>query len=430
MNNADVYLPEHFGRYPTTKDDASTYTFDRIETAEDVIRKDKVWYPESSGTFSSDGNKVIRFELPDLGCYDFQRSAMYMIITVEQTPALVDPYVRFPNGIWNIFNRVRHLDGAAPVEDRNDSNIIDSFWWLFQQDPTVAQSLGDSLLGFGTETERSARAIAGTTESKQYAIPYPLNFLTSGIMPLRKFLKQYVEFYLAPPNTYIETNGTNTVVRVTGVEWHFSQIEGDAYVRRLENDVDSGRFQVSFDGWQLFQNANLTVNNNLVISHRSRAFKGVFTKFRQGNELNDTSVNQKFWTHPKLGCIDYQYRILGDLWPELPVDCRGKGHRNYIDYLKWTNTWHANAHSKDAPNVDIVEFNDTAFVVMGDFTNDPRTIEKPWVINNISTSKMNTDLQLNVRFDVPPPAGYVADHLINYSIMVTCGTKTPFKVDY
>jgi len=429
MYSSSVYLPTNFLQIPPQSQEDAKYSFDKIERSADLIIQPKILNPENTGTYSTAGNKIIRFELPTSGCYNFQEAVLYISLRINNTPALVAPFKALPNGVWNIFSRVRHLNGTQVVEDRDDCNVISNFWWMTQQDPTFTESAGIDLFGFGTQAERNARGLVDT----RYSVPYPLNFLTATPMvPLEKWEKQYIEFYLAEPNTYLETNGTNNVVEVFQVEWHINQVISPSKTQELYDAVDQGKYSVAFDGWQLFQNTPLTINNNLIISQRSHSFRGVFTTFFQGNDTNNTNPGyDKLWTYPKLGCNNFQFRILGDLYPELPVDCTGLAFRDYIEYLKWIECYKANGIAKYVPNIGIDDFNTSNFIIVGNFLNDNALVGKPCVLSNVSTAKMSQDLQLNVRFDVSPPAGYVSRHYIFFSYVVTCPPKgRPFSIQF
>jgi hypothetical protein len=345
-----------------------------------------------------------------------------MDVTVTGTPPVgPTPYLALPNGAWNIIKRVRHLNGTQVVQDFDDYNRIFSWWWLTQQDPIVADTIGQDLLGFGTMTQRQSYA-TGTT---RYAFPIKLGFLESGYLPLSEWQDQFIEIYLDEPQAYLETNYTACVTTVNNIEWNIERIEGPG-IAPIISMARQGKFCIAFDGWQLFQNTQLTMNNNLIISHRADIFKGVFTVFVQANDANNTQATyQRFWYFPKLDTADYQYKILGDLWPELAVDCRGDGLRNYTDYLKWVRAWKSSTvsddwHAPDAPNIVLDTFNTENFMIVGDFTSNPESK----ALNNMSTKKTNQDIQLNVRFDSTPPGGYAAYHFINFSYIVCAPPKT------
>jgi len=205
---------------------------------------------------------------------------------------------------------------------------------------------------------------------------------------------------------------------------YYDRIDGDQYCNSLYDMVRAGRFTQAFDGWQMFTNTNLTIQNNLIISHRAMAFKGVFTVFFQGNDTNNMNPGyQRFFTFLKLGTTQYQYRILGELWPELAVDCLNDSQRNFTDYLEWMAAWIASGEIEYFPPLQLEDFNNDSFMIMGDFSNNPLAWMKDNFITNFSTAKMASDLQLNISFSGAPASGYQARHLINFTYIVTAPPK-------
>jgi hypothetical protein len=360
--------------------------------------------------YTTDGNKIIRFELPNDGNYDYGRSHFQFNISFTHqagTPTPGSPFLRLPNGVWNIFQRLRHFSDTQLVEEKDDYGRIYSFLWVTRQDPSVTETLGTSLLGFGLPIERNTNA-AGST---WYSMPVMMGFINSGILPFHAFPRQYFELHLAETSTYLETNWTQTTLILNNMEWHIDKISGIEYHNKMWNLVQQGEFKVRFDTWQTYQNTNITTQQDLTIAVKNNIFKGVFNVFFNVNDWNNTNTSpyyEKFYQWPKLTIQDYQYRVAGEWMPELPVVTVGDGRPNYQDYLRWTESWRFDGITQDAANIQLDDFNGTvpgtsmgSFVIMGNFDNDPGSN----LLNNLSTRKVSPDLQLRIRLQSVPPSG-------------------------
>lgn len=79
--------------------------------------------PKNNGTFNP-GN-VIRLEFPAQGYVNPSKTTLEFDVTLIYTPSDGEfSYVRFQNNIQSIFNRVRLLYGATPIEDIPYYNVI------------------------------------------------------------------------------------------------------------------------------------------------------------------------------------------------------------------------------------------------------------------------------------------------------------------
>jgi hypothetical protein len=420
MQDYGITLPDGYHNF--TKIESSNFSYRRIETGENIQRSWKIFYPNVTTPFTTDGNRIIRFELPTDGNYDFTRGWLKFNVAITHpagTPTPGTPVIALPNGFHNLFQRARHFSDTQLIEELNDYGRVVSFIWVTRQYPPVADKLG-TLVGFNTITSRQALGLT----NQECSMGLKMGFINAGIMPLHAMPKQYLELHLADPTSYLETNWTANTVTVSNMEWHYEKISGIEYHNRMWNLVQTGRFRVHFDTWQTYQNVNIGTVQDLTIAVKNNIFSGVFSVFINTNDTNNMDTSpyyQKFFQWPKLTIHDYQYRIAGEWWPELPVDCTGQGRTNYFDYANWVDGWKFDAILEDTPNMDIDEFNGVndpdgygSFVIMGDFSNDPGT----GLLNNLSTRKLSPDLQIRLRLDSAPAAGTALLSFIKGSTIV------------
>jgi hypothetical protein len=407
-------LPQGYQEWPKVR--SPNFAYDLLQTGENVMRERKIIYPQVTTPYTTDGNRIIRFELPNDSCYDYGRSHIQFNVTFTHTSATpATPFCGLPNGAWNIFQRTRHFSDTQLIEEKNDYGRIYSFIWITRQDPTVTQTLGTDLLGFGLPGERYGLGAVGAPASF-YSIPVLMGFVNSGILPFHVMPQQYFELHLADPTTFLESNWAQTTVIVSNIEWHIDKICGSEYNNRLGSLVQQQGLKLRFQTWQTFQTTNITTQQDITISVKNNVFNGMHSVFFNTADWNNTNVTpyyQKFYQWPKLATQDYQYRIAGEWTPELPVVTVGEGRPNYMDYLRWTNSWRFDGIDQDSANISLDDFNNNipsippgayasgSFVLMGSFANDPNS----GLLNNLSTRLVSPDIQIRLRLSAAPPAG-------------------------
>lgn len=429
MQDYGLTLPEGYGNFQRVRSENFSYAL--LQTGENISREKKIIYPQITTAYTTDGNRIIRWELPNDGNYDFSRSYIQFTVQITHaagTPVPVGPFAGLPDGVWNIFQRMRHFSDTQLVEEKNDYGRIYSFLWVTRQDPTVTSTLGTSLLGFGLPSERYALGAVGAPPA-MYTMPVMMGFINCGILPLHAFPRQYFEMHLADPSQFMESNWTQNTVVVDNLQWHIEKICGTEYYNKMWNEVQKGNFQVRFETWATYQNANITTQQDLTVAVKNNIFKGVFTVYINTNDWNNTNIvpfYHKFYQWPKLTTTDFQFRIAGEWWPELPIDTTGQARPDYLDYTKWTESWRFDGITQDAANIGLDDFNGTAvpappgifangsFVMIGDFTTDPASN----LLNNISTRKVSPDLQMRIRLSGAPPAGTSTLHFVQGETIV------------
>ena len=415
-------LPDNYFAMPHVTPEQFKYPVPR--RGEDVTRIWKLLQSDSPSGYSSSTSRIARFTLPNNGCYDFRRGFLLLDVTIRVSNP--GTYQRLCQGAWNIFERVRWLNGTQVVEEFDDYNRILSMNWITNQYPTVVDQLGNDLLGWGTQLSRNAKGLVTT----RYAIPIALGFANSGVLPLHCMQNQYVEFYLANGCEVVETDGTGTIdVAISGMEWHCEYLVGGTLAKDLESLVLQGQrtdggFIIQFDSWRKEESTQLSISNDIKISTRCDIFKAIVGYMFNGDQKTNPLFNDKFYTWPKNAAATYQFKINNTLYPEQAVDCYDEALRAYFMYLNWTGAWKLDSFADDAPNISLQDFNDGSFLIVGDFVSNPQTT----LLNNVSTSNMNPDVILKLQLQTPPPTGTKFASLINFSTIVKINFKDNFFI--
>lgn len=407
-------LPEGYPSFKPVK--GAEFTYPTLRRGENCQRFKKILRPETTSPYSTDGNKIVRFKLPNDGNYQFKRGFLKFRLDITHPVGAIAPvgaYQALPFGVWNVFDRVRELNSTQLITETNGYNRVYSMRYAIRQDPDVQAAQQGQFMGC---TNLPARKTLGLLSS-YYECPLQLGFFSAGIMPFHAMGDQFLELYLAEPNTYLETNWPASIVSLSNIEFHVEKISDLALERELFDEVMKGQFRIHFRKWDIFQNIVTGPSQNLVISHKANIFNNVMSMYFNTNDTNNTLLFDKFYTWLKYQTTDFQFRLANELIPEIPVECRGIALEAYTDLIRWTNSWNLEGIGQDACNIDNDAFNNNQFVIVGDFESNPDS----GFANNVSTRKANPDLQLLLNLAVSPPDGTVLLHFLESTVVVIVG---------
>lgn len=427
------------GEY-TQKADSVLFEYDTpLEHKWCIERMPKRLTPQNN-SYRAKGNNLILIDIPNDHVYNFKNSMLYFTSILSGAGGT---YIRQQQGSWNLFSRIRHLANNKLVEEIVDYGDVYDLHWVFEGDQQVETSLGTDLLGIETQANRNAWGAnpAGTT----FAVPITLGFLTAGLFPA-KFMKErhQLEITIQDPLISLESDKAGLDVVITDIRWTCDAIKdgncklnnfGKSYdptgfEANIKSYVESGNFRVQYPCTDIFQNNVFSVNHDLVISQRANAVTEMLTVHRDDNNRANPLVNDRGMTYPKLALASYQWKLNGAYFPDIPVDTTGDGINGYHYYIQWANKWEFSGFDTDLPqepNVDLEEFNLDAFIMVADL----RPSHERKFIGVISTNDYNVDPQINVKYSVPPPAGFVAVHFIRYSAIASLDPiTTKVNIEY
>lgn len=407
--------------------DTSLYKYDASKRGLNVIRQPRILNPTNTQTFSTGNNDVIRFRMPNDSPIDFRRSFLLVDVTINVTPALVLPFQRLAFGSWCWIDKLRYHSSNDTIEEIQYYNRIYSSIWTLFSDPVYVNAVGPELMGTGSQAQRNAAGLVTT----RYCVPLYMGIFTTGVIPLNATKTNYheLEIYLAPANTFLETNGTNPVVTFSNLDLHVEQVcswDG-SYERSLMRLVDVGAFQVWFESFVSFLNNMINQQQDLVIAQRNESLNYIYTFLTNLGTVTDMLTNDKFITFPKFTTFSYQMKINMKLFPEEEVRCDGSALQAYLFYLNLIEQWKVGGIPGDCcyecwpkppesiPNINVASFNANDFFMVTDFRSSPGFE----LLNNLSTEVNAMDLIFKLKLTALPPPQTGAYHISNYNIVLS-----------
>lgn len=398
--------------------DRSEYQYNAPKSGLNVWRLPRVLNPVDQ-SYTSDGNAIVRFRLPNDVPIDFRKGFIKYDIEINTG---VGPgagtYKRLSTLSTCPFERIRHHANNDTVEERTSANRISAIIWQSLQEQAVEDSLGLDVLGIGTPADRNA---AGAVRSS-YILPYDLGFLRAGVIPLHAFKNTVheIELFIAQAKSFVESDATNPItVTISNLEWHVETVTSwdGSYERSLFNMVDRSEFTIWFQDWTTFQNLVQAKVQDLLISARAMSVNSIISAYFKTDTLYDPTVNDKFTRYEKYGTTSFQFRINGKYIPEEAIDCSaGNGIEAYMYYCRWAGAWFANAFGGRPTKVNLDDFNTNSFLMVGDFRNNAAQ-----VLNNFSTDMSTGEMVFKLQLDGvggPPgviPPGLAVMHYVSYN---------------
>jgi len=416
-----------------------------------VGREPFYWNPVDNGTYTGRGTNRIRFDIPNSNIWDFSTAWLSADVTLTSDGIPVDanpPYTRMSNGTWSMINRARHLSNMQPFEEVYPYNLIYGFQWIFEQEETVANSIGTDLLGLATKATRN---LWGTTTTR-FVFPLDLGWITSGPFPA-KFINstQSIELFLESPDICMESNCGKLNYALSNVELHGYKLiakprssTGDqinpseryggdqnynSWENSFKNFILSGQYEVMCDYWDWYQNVPVVIQGDYQIPVKTTAIQGIYTVLGNVQNISNPLVDDRLLTFPKLQASQYYLRIFSKLYPEQPIELRNNAEQAYMFYLNWISMWditgfpgndQTNPDSVSSVPLSLKEFNTTAFAMITDF----RSTRSGANINPIfDTKRSNDDIRFYLRFEsgASIPAGTCLYHFVRSSSIFGVG---------
>lgn len=378
-----------------------------------IIRESRLLRPQSN-TYATNGDNCIRFVMPQQNS-DWRTSSLRMDVTITTTG--VTNYKRLAQGgMMSGINRVRWFSGAVE-ETYEYYNRIQNMIYNSSVDPDVIASIGQDLLGYGTQAARNAQgAIAGA----KVTVPLSIGILSQGVLPLAILARGTdfnFELYLENALWFVETDGSNPVVSITNVQWDYEYVYSmdGKYEAETAAAVGSGRVQFGYPTYACFQNAIINTVNDIQIPWRGNALSSVQCIMVNQATVATTTVNDKFTTWRKtmpLGLasvVEYQIQLKDGLWlPVEPIRCDGFAERAFAEYLKSRGWWSCNAISQWQSAIDITSFNDDQFLMVSNLNAIPvEAYAQDYYFNNLSTLKQSQNTIFRLTLSGVPDAQYV-----------------------
>lgn len=338
--------------------------------------------PPKNGAVFSPG-QVMRLEFPAQGYINPLNTTLEFDVTLYGNGATTQ-FVRFQNNIQSIFNRVRLLYGATPLEDMINYNVIVralTEWTATNQHMTIdqtsiAEGIGGCVVasdssstpafgvvnarqkyihGISTVTSGTQAAFSlgnslgsvpqasdvpggvtgnGTTGvTRRYQINFALGLFTQDKLIPTKFMASQlaIELTLEQANSCIYSAGITSATAtptygVGNVNLIPEILEFDAsYDSMFLAGLRDGGVPIKFSSWHTFIfSSGSAANVNLLVQERSRSVKALFAVQRRQQPGFSTDTHATLFDTSSAGTStlqNYQFRIGGRYFPAAPVQC-------------------------------------------------------------------------------------------------------------
>ncbi len=346
-------------------------------------------------TYSTQSNNEVIIQFPNDSIYDARRGYITFDLAIVTTGGT---YKRIAEGIWSIWYRIRTLLGFE-LENFYEYNRLYSIFWDAINDARQSQAVARLIMGIGTPTERN---ILGATTS-HYMMPLLSGFFDQDVLPLN-FINNTVQLYmnLGEASTFVETDGTNPIVTVSNVIFHYERIlAGPEYVDRIRSTMAVNGLRLGFDTYNYYTQIlpiGAMSTNTITINHKSASIKHFISVFTKANEVSNTTVNDKFRTWLKK-TNQWQLRLNSILYPEEPVSYNDPlSIEAYMVYVNWLNKWNLSGKlTFEPPPITQQEFSADKFLLIVDINGYPMDKD---VINPVGNDAVSIQMQLDVNIPV------------------------------
>lgn len=336
--------------------------------------------PKNGSTFSP--GQVIRVEFPAQGYVNPLNTTLEFDVCLTGWSSAAQEITRFQNNIQSIFNRVRLLYGATPLEDMINYNVIVralTEWSATGQQgimdqETIADGIGGVTLSLGgaqsnamgyanvrqkyiqgidSSTQTSVAPFAGTGFgvvpnsysfsgaattgtsycTRRYSVNLALGLFTQSKLIPTKFMASQlaIEISLENADACIFTQPGNTTVStsipptytVGNVNLIPEILEFDAsYDAMFLRGLREGGVPIKFSSWHTFIfSTSGAANINLLVQERSRSVKALFAVQRRApvSRYSDSHALLFDSSSTNNTLQTYQWRIGGRYFPAAPV---------------------------------------------------------------------------------------------------------------
>lgn len=360
--------------------------------------------PAESTTYASNSNNIVRFFFNTDNIIDFARGGIAFDVTISAPGAT---YVRVANGIWSIFNRLRLTTGQE-LEDIREYGRLHSFLFESYREPDVADVLG-SVYGFGTQAERNTW---GTTPNKDYMMPCLMGLFLSGVLPMEIFSQRLqLEMYMEDPRVCLETDSTGPLsITLTNTYFHYEVLTLQPSFRSEIIARSMSGVRYPYKSFVYYTQPVISAQSDLLIPHSSTAIDGFINLQVQNNNIYSTTVNDKYLTWLKNGCLQHQLRINNEFYPLEPT-IADQDPQSYLEFLRWIQKWQLGGVYNNPPTISFEDYDSgNKFVVL----NQLETFPGDGLFSTISTNNGGNNVFLRLWLSAAPA---VPTSLITFAIV-------------
>lgn len=415
-----------------------TLKFPLLSRNPNVVRREKILRPRDN-TNSSNGNGIIHFDLP-AETMDLRDGFLQCTIKLTKTGGT---YVRMAQGSWSWIDYIRICAGGGYEDRIQYYGRLYSLLWNSTVPPEVQSTIGQDLLGIGTQATRNTWGAnsSGTT----FIIPVRCGLLNQGFLPLKNLCTPqngqsiFVELVIDNPANFIETDGTNPQIEITNCRWSYDNLIGDSdrssgedmFTTAIASEIYRG-LTLGYKHWSVYQQPVIGSSNDIQINSKVSSLNAILTTIVDGATLNSTTTDDKYTTWPKVlsnaaTFTTFQWQINNNWIPFEPIDCTGDALRAYMHLLRFQGVWESKGIMQFAGPVTLDSFNDDQFIIVGDFYSAGRNIwriqEEERQFNDLNTFTSQTYPLLRLELSAPPPTQTVAFNFIHHNVIVKVDSR-------
>lgn len=374
-------------------------------------------------------NPLLRWRIPSNShvIYDFRRAKIYLRLTVI---AIGGGWIPAPSALaWNVFERFRLEQGGQYVEDRRFFNLQETLVYVVQTHQQQQNTTGVGLYGDGSLALRQTQAV-----DFLYCLPIPSTGLTKSIYPWYQSSKNgngngmitstalpdtYLQWELARPEAFVEVAGGAGPVTVS---WQVQRMEIEYEELYLEGGnapiISKWLFSdgsVGNNGYPCIWYRTFLTNNypmtasaeqTIFIDVRLSSIIALYCTFRFIAEVNDPTVLNKHsrWLGPTItNMTEYQWEVNSSLWPDKPVAVTAPNFTEvYAMFLESWQMFHSRGIQQEVTPITKQQYVTDKFVLAFDGNAQPFST---LILNPLSTTRTNSQIQLKMKFNPAPPAG-------------------------
>jgi hypothetical protein len=370
------------------------------------------------------GNPLIRWKVPSNSniIYDFRRAKVLIRFTVTTNSGTVAPSAL----AWNIVDRFRLEQGGQYVEDRRYFNLQETLNYVVQTHQMQQITTGVGLYGDGSLALRQGQAV-----DYLYCLPLPTTGLTKAIYPWFQATKSdkgiitstmlpdtFLQWELCKPEAFVEIVGgagpytPSYSINRMEIEYEELYLEG-SNMPLIKNWLQMpGSTAKGFPSiwYRTYQTNNYPITTSLeqtlFIDVRLTSIISLYVTFRYIADINNPLILNKHqtWLGPAVtNMTEYQWEVNSCLWPDKPVSTADAGKTDaYAYFLESWQFFHSRGIQNECTAITKAEFIQDKFVLAFDGNSQPFTA---LILNPLSTSLTNSQIQLKMKFNPAPPAG-------------------------
>lgn len=333
-----------------------------VEAGREMVKKPFTNFPYTPS------QRLARLDLPDTGVYDFSRAFLAFTASCSATGGT---YCRFSNGIHNLINRIRLLEGTMPIQTIEDYNLLHSCLWEVGRQRGIDSTIAESLFGYGSQAQRNT-----WSTSRDYRIPINLPCLLERVVDfsmLNNIIR--IEIQWEDPSALIETDGTAPTYTIEEVYLHIEHLKKMSPQYRSKIRGLKG-LHWTFDHWESFKTSLDSNRKDYVIPLVKQSLLSLVCLSRDAGTINSTTTNDKFEVYNYNNLNSVRIKLNEELWPEEIIPASGQATDLYMELLKFLGHWSSKGVFGDLVSLSADQWKNDKFVLALDLEDHPDFMTK------------------------------------------------------